>query len=62
MKQTGANNAENFFMGITPQGGKAPIILSPELVASTGALGLLLSKSIIYLSLKKSKTHNSIMS
>jgi hypothetical protein len=62
MKQIGANKEANFFMGIIPQGGKAPIILSPELVANTGAFGLLLSKSIICLSLKNSKQHISIMS
>ncbi len=39
MKQIGANHAENFLNGITPHGGKAPIMRSLEFVHIIGACG-----------------------
>lgn len=62
MKHRGAKVAANFFIGIIPQGGNAPITLSELLVQMTGACGLDFIKSRIYLSLKKSMMHCSIMS
>jgi hypothetical protein len=62
MKQSGANVAANFFIGIIPQGGKAPITLSVLLVQITGAWGFDLTRSSTYRSLKNSIMHCSIIS
>ena len=62
MKPRGAKYAENFLYGMTPHGGKAPIIFSSALVQSTGACGFDFIRSRTCLSLKKSCTHCSIIS
>jgi len=51
MKPSGSAHDENLLIGITPHGGKAPIILSAPEVQITGALGFDFIRSRTYLSL-----------